>query len=44
MRGCDVQVQLRSNVQAVFSAGKRTQAVRASRMVVYAAVRPRLLV
>jgi len=42
--GCDVQVQLRSNVQAVFAAGKRTHAARASRMVVYAAVRPRLLV
>jgi hypothetical protein len=42
VRGCDVQVQLRSNVQAVFAAGKRTHAVRASRMVVYAAVRPRM--
>jgi len=31
------KVQLRSNVQAVFAAGKRTHAARASRMVVYAA-------
>jgi hypothetical protein len=34
-----LQVQLRSNVQATFAATRRTQAVRASRMTVYAAVR-----